>query len=177
MRIVLCGYMGSGKSLIGKKLARKLHVDFVDLDQKIEEWTKKSIPDIFKEKGEIAFRRLEAEVLEACLLDNSDDVLSLGGGTPCYGVNLDRIKAQPETQMFYLKVSLEELTRRLFKERNARPLIRDIESVEKLEDYIRKHLFERQHFYYQSDVVVDTSALSVEEIVDQIIVEMKKAAE
>ena len=90
MKIVLLGYMASGKSSIGKKLAKILNVPFVDLDDLISEKEKLSIPEIFKTKGEIYFRKKEIENLEN-FFQKDKFVLAVGGGTPCYGNNMDLI--------------------------------------------------------------------------------------
>lgn len=168
MVVILCGYMGSGKSLIGKKLAVELDFSFVDLDDEIERQERLTIPEIFEQKGEIKFRKLESEVMQSCLLREENMVLSLGGGTPCYGNNMEVLKHHKKTVLFYLKVNLETLTERLYKEKHSRPLIQEIKTREKLNDFIRKHLFERQYFYYQCDVTIDTSELPPEEVVEEI---------
>jgi len=169
MIIVLCGYMGSGKSLIAKKLAEEISFDFMDLDQEIEKNQEMKISEIFSTKGEISFRKTETEVLKTCLNTKKNTVLALGGGTPCYGKNLQIIKENPNTTLVYLKVNLETLTNRLFSEKDERPLLKTIESKEKLDDFIRKHLFERQYYYMQSDFKVESSTLSPAEIVKEIV--------
>ncbi|WP_121666460.1 shikimate kinase [Mesonia aquimarina] len=168
MKIVLCGYMGSGKSNVGELLANKLRYDFIDLDKKIEAVEGKSIPKIFSEKSEIYFRKKENEVLKSVLESKNKVVISLGGGTPCYADNLEQLKNDEEVYLIYLKVDLHTLTNRLSKEQENRPLLKNINSIDDLEDYIRKHLFERQFYYMQSDLIVDSSLLSVEEIAQQI---------
>lgn len=169
MTIVLSGYMGSGKSLIGNKLAQHLRLKFIDLDDEITSNQKMSIPEIFSEKGEIGFRKIEMEVLKRTLDTSKNIVLALGGGTPCYGTNINEIKNRKNTRLIYLKTDLEVLTERLFAEKDTRPLIKDIATKEELKDFIRKHLFERQHYYYQSDFTVDCSEAAPEEIVEHII--------
>lgn len=168
MIIVLCGYMGSGKSLIGRKLANELGFSFQDLDDEIEKEEKMKISQIFSEKGEIAFRKIEIDVLERRLKSEKNLVLALGGGTPCYGNNLETIKSNPDTHMIYLKVNLDTLTQRLFSERAKRPLLHEMDNEDKLYDYIRKHLFERQYYYMQSDFFVEASAKTPAEIVTAI---------
>lgn len=169
MKIVLCGYMGSGKSQVGRLLASKLGLVFFDLDVQIEKNQQKSVKKIFLEKGEIFFRKKENEVLKELLDAPESFILSLGGGTPCYADNLEILKNNKEVRLIYLKVELNELTKRLFNEKEKRPLISDQESRESLNDFIRKHLFERQYYYLQSDVVLDVSTLSIEETVNLLI--------
>ncbi len=169
MKIVLCGYMGSGKSQVGRLLASKLGLVFFDLDDQIEKNQQKSVKKIFLEKGEIFFRKKENEVLKELLAAPESFILSLGGGTPCYADNLEILKNNKEVRLIYLKVELNELTKRLFNEKEKRPLISDQESRESLNDFIRKHLFERQYYYLQSDVVLDVSTLNIEETVNLLI--------
>jgi shikimate kinase len=169
MKIVLCGYMGSGKSQVGRLLASKLGLVFFDLDDQIEKNQQKSIKKIFSEKGEIFFRKKENEVLKELLNAPENFILSLGGGTPCYADNLEILKNNKEVRLIYLKVELNELTKRLFNEKEKRPLISGQESRESLNDFIRKHLFERQYYYLQSDIILDVSELSIEETVNSLV--------
>lgn len=168
MKIFLTGYMGSGKSLIGKKLAERIDHDFIDLDDQIETIAGKTIHDIFQKKGELYFRKLETNVLKDILEDSSDLVVSLGGGTPCYGRNLEMIKETPNTKIIYLKASVEELTRRLFPEKIHRPVISHLETREALEEFIRKHMFERGYYYHQSDIIVNVDNTSPADILKEI---------
>lgn len=169
MKIVLCGYMGSGKSQVGRLLASKLGLVFFDLDDQIEKNQQKSIKKIFSEKGEIFFRKKENEVLKELLNAPENFILSLGGGAPCYADNLEILKNNKEVRLIYLKVELNELTKRLFNEKEKRPLISGQESRESLNDFIRKHLFERQYYYLQSDIILDVSELSIEETVNSLV--------
>lgn len=169
MKIVLCGYMGSGKSQVGRLLASKLGLVFFDLDDQIEKNQQKSIKKIFSEKGEIFFRKKENEVLKELLNAPENFILSLGGGTPSYADNLEILKNNKEVRLIYLKVELNELTKRLFNEKEKRPLISGQESRESLNDFIRKHLFERQYYYLQSDIILDVSELSIEETVNSLV--------
>ena len=91
MILVLMGYMGSGKSTLGRKLSEILGFSFIDLDDFITTNESMEIKEIFNKKGEIYFRKKETEYLTKLLEENNDLVLSLGGGTPCYGKNLDII--------------------------------------------------------------------------------------
>lgn len=169
MNIILCGYMGSGKSLIGRKLSEKMAKNFLDLDEEIVRKKNTEIYNIFSEKGEIYFRKVEIEVLKETLKQLKNSVLALGGGTPCYGNNLEEIKTTPNTVLVYLKMNIEPLTNRLWKNKNGRPLLKNIQTQEKLNEYIRKHLFERQFYYLQSDLKIDVSNQSPDEIVNAIV--------
>ncbi|WP_037319888.1 shikimate kinase [Salegentibacter sp. Hel_I_6] len=169
MKIFLTGYMGSGKSVIGEKLAKKLNYKYVDLDDQIEVIQGKSINDIFEDRGELYFRKLESQILDDILEDNSNMIISLGGGTPCYGNNFDRICEQKDTTTVYLKASVQTLTDRLFVEKIHRPVISHLETREALEEFIRKHVFERAYYYMQSDITVNVDEKNPELIVKQII--------
>jgi len=145
MKIVLLGYMGSGKSTVGKVLAQRLGMSFLDLDDYIETRLGMPVSRIFSEKGELFFRKKEHEYLKEVLQDPADTVLALGGGTPCYSGNMETLLAHtPNT--FYLMLPIGELVTRLRSEKAARPLIRDIPDGE-LPTFIGKHLFERRNFY------------------------------
>ena len=169
MKIILLGYMGSGKTMVGRVLSEKTGLSFVDLDQEISEREGKSIPEIFRTSGEIYFRKREGEVLQELLHSKEDFVLALGGGTPCYGSNLANLKANNEVELVYLKTSLQELLNRLATEREQRPVISHLDSPELLEDFVRKHLFERTYYYNQSDLIISTDGKMPEEIAGEIL--------
>ncbi|SHJ30495.1 shikimate kinase [Pseudozobellia thermophila] len=152
MKIVLLGYMGSGKSTIGKLLAQNMKLQFLDLDDCIEEGEGMDIPEIFKSKGELYFRKREFHYLEEVLNGKDNFVLSTGGGTPCYGKNMETILGATNN-VVYLKVSIPGLVARLSKEKSERPLIRDIPD-EELPEFIGKHLFERNAFYNRAHCIV-----------------------
>lgn len=169
MKIFLSGYMGTGKSLIAQHLSETLQVPLVDLDDQISMIEGQSISEIFKQKGELYFRKMEARVLEDVLNEPSSLVVALGGGTPCYGINMELIKSFPDSTMVYLKASVGFLTERLFSEKDTRPLINHLNNKEDLEDFIRKHLFERGYFYNQSDFIVNVENKDARRIVTEIL--------
>lgn len=164
--------MGSGKSAVGEALAEKLNLAFLDLDEEISREEKLSIPEIFTQKGEIYFRRKESEILQGLLEQEESFILALGGGTPCYGKNLQLLKEAADTTLIYLKTGLFQLKQRLLSEKDKRPLIKDLESPEILEDFIRKHLFERTFYYNQSDLIIATDDKTIPEIVSEITLEL-----
>ena len=165
MNISLIGYMGSGKSTIGKSLAKKINFEFVDLDQLIEQKIDSSISIYFKEKGEIAFRKLEHQTLqEAMLLQNT--VLSVGGGTPVYYNNMDIINASSFS--IYLQTSIAELSARLMKNKSSRPLISHL-TEENLHEFVAKHLFERRPYYEQAQLIFNTQDLQPNDIIALLI--------
>lgn len=169
MKIILSGYMGSGKSIVGKVLSQKTGLPFIDLDDQIIKKEGREIPEIFKNSGEIYFRKREGEVLLELLESNEDFILALGGGTPCYGRNLAALKGSEEVKLIYLKTSLQELLKRLYGERAQRPVISHLDTPELLEDFIRKHLFERAYYYNESEYIVSTDAKTTEEVADEIL--------
>ncbi|MEK6616439.1 MAG: shikimate kinase, partial [Bacteroidota bacterium] len=133
MKIFLIGYMGSGKSTVGKRLAEKLsrkeetNFDFIDFDKHIEKGTGKTITEIFASDGEEKFRMLEYEYLKK-LLNKENSVISLGGGTPCFHNTIQLINKNGIS--VYLEMSLNALVARLSKAKNKRPLIRDLNEVD-----------------------------------------------
>lgn len=169
MKIFLTGYMGSGKSLISQHLSEKLQIPLVDFDDQISLIERQSISEIFERKGELHFRKLESRILEDVLNEPGSLIVSLGGGTPCYGINMELIKSFPKAKMVYLKASVEFLTERLFLEKDARPLINHLTSKNDLEDFIRKHLFERGYYYNQSDIIVDVEDKDPKAILTEIL--------
>ena len=167
MKIILLGYMGSGKTTIGIQLAKKLFLNFTDLDEFIEEKEQKSIKEIFEQKGEIYFRKIEHKYLKQFIKENESYVLSLGGGTPCYAGNLDLILNDKNNLSFYLRGSISTLFKRLSKNKFKRPLINDL-SDNQLTEYIAKHLFERGLFYDKATYKISIDDKEVQEIVTEI---------
>ena len=152
MKIVLLGYMASGKSSIGKTLSKKLSLRFIDLDDYIIEKENMSIADLFKQKGEIYFRRIESKYLIEILSKDNDFILSLGGGTPCYGNNMNEINKQ-DTISVYLQGSIPTISKRLINDKSKRPLI-SILGDDKITEFVAKHIFERLPFYEQAKMKI-----------------------
>lgn len=163
--------MGSGKSTVGQHLANVLNIPFYDLDQEIEKELKNTIPEIFKDKGEIFFRKTEYEVLVSRLENTNNYVLALGGGTPCYGNVMQLINKRNDVVSIFLHMPVKELTERLFSEKTKRPLIAHLETKEELNDFIRKHIFERNFYYNQADSKVQANA-TIEKIVSEIVLQL-----
>jgi len=167
MKIILLGYMGSGKSTVGHHLANKLYLTFTDLDNHIEKKENKTISEIFNEKGEIYFRKKEHEYLKQFINENDSYVLSLGGGTPCYSENIDFITNEENLFSFYLQASIHTLHKRLSENNSKRPLLSSL-SGQGLTEYIAKHLFERSVFYEQALHRISINSKSVDAIVTEI---------
>lgn len=166
MKLVLLGYMGCGKSAISKALSSALNLKRIDLDDYIEAKEEQTIANVFANKGEIYFRKLETACLLE-LLDSKDEfILSLGGGTPCFGDNMELIN-QKSTSV-YLSANIPTLVGRLLPEKKKRPLIARILD-EELPEFIGKHLFERRHFYLQAKLAVSVDHKQVSVIAEEII--------
>ena len=159
--------MGSGKSTIAKALAKELGINAKDLDEQIEAQVGLSVPEIFEQKGELFFRKKESQVLEDEINSDVDGILALGGGTPCYGNNMDSILSQENVRSIYLKASISSLTKRVLSDSSERPLIKGIKT-EDIPEFIGKHLFERMPFYERADLIVNVDQKSVEEVVGEI---------
>lgn len=166
MKIALLGYMGSGKSAVGKALAESLGLPFFDLDILMEDDLEQKIREVFETKGEIYFRKAESRVLEDFLTQHASFVLATGGGTPCYSNNLKNLEDAGVT-MIYLNVQISILAGRLREEKAKRPLISHLNDSDLIE-FIGKHIFERSPYYHQAQVVIDTGERPVEEIVTLI---------
>ncbi|WP_179320267.1 shikimate kinase [Winogradskyella helgolandensis] len=169
MIIVLIGYMGSGKSTLGKELATVLNYSFLDLDDYISDKENTSISNLFKMKGEIYFRKKETEYLKELINTSENLVLALGGGTPCYGTNMDLLTGNTDLVSFYLKLSIPLLAKRLFKEREKRPLISHLNTETELLEFIGKHLFERTQYYSKSQFTLNTDNKTKQEILEDLV--------
>jgi shikimate kinase len=172
MKLVLIGYMGSGKSLAGKQLSKSLKFNFIDLDNEIESDEKDSIKNIFSQKGEIYFRKKEAEITYKLINSEEDFVLALGGGTPCYGSMMVDLISTEGLMTIYLKTSHESLTNRLFPEIESRPLISHLQTKSELNDFVRKHLFERSVYYNRAEMIIDIGEVTVDKVVENIVAQL-----
>jgi shikimate kinase len=155
--IYIIGFMGSGKSTAGKKLTSLLSWSFIDLDKRIEEYIGKTIPEIFSQFGEDYFRDVEEEVLKS-LRNQTNTVISTGGGTPCHGSNMEYMLETGLT--IYLKLTPEQLKSRLSESTGERPLIKDI-SHEGLLGYIEEKLAFREIFYKRADIIMEGIDLDI----------------
>lgn len=165
-KVVLIGYMGSGKSVVSQKLSKKIGVEYLELDKLIEKKENKSIAAIFETKGELYFRKLENQLFKEILSNKSNIVISTGGGTPCYFNNHTLLNSE-NCVSFYLKASIETLYERLLVEKENRPLIANLASDE-MNEFIAKHLFERSYFYHQATFTITVDGKSIGEIVSEI---------
>jgi len=168
MKVILIGYMGSGKTSVGKLLAENLQLPFLDLDAEIEKALEMTVSDIFETKGEVFFRRMENKIFKELLSTLDSFVLATGGGTPCYADSLEAMLSADNAITIYLKTPISVLANRLYNERIQRPLIAHIETFENLIEFIGIHVFERAHCYNQAEIVLDCDAKHPKEIVESI---------
>lgn len=166
-KILILGYMGSGKSVIGNSVGKRLQIPFYDLDNLIENRQQMSISEIFKQKGEIYFRRIEHQIFTEMIKQDETFVLSLGGGTPCYANN-HLLLSGDNIASVYLNASIATLHTRLISERRNRPLIAHLDDDE-FKEYIAKHLFDRSYFYNQATYKILVNSKTPEEITSEII--------
>lgn len=155
IRIILIGYMGAGKTTVGKALAAELGVPFYDLDWYITTRYRRSVPEIFDERGEEGFRELERKMLHEAA-EFEDIVLSCGGGTPCFFDNMEYMNTLADT--IYLKAAPEVLAMHLLMGKGKRPLIEG-KSPEELRAYILESLQAREPFYNMAKYTLDVSLL------------------
>ena len=165
-KVILIGYMGSGKSVVSKKLAEQIEISVVELDEMIEEKCDMSIEEIFSSKGELFFRKQEHQLFLELLSDEKNMVISTGGGTPCYFNNHELLNGDNVISI-YLKASIDTLYNRLLKGKQKRPLIANLDDNE-IKEFIAKHLFDRSFYYNQATFKVNVDTKSIDEIVDEI---------
>lgn len=164
--LFLIGYMGCGKSTVGRKLARRLGWRFADTDALVEEAEGASVADIFHYEGEERFRKVEREVLERLLAADEPTVVSTGGGLPAWSDNMERMNAAGET--VYLQRSAEGIARRLTPYgRRKRPKLRGL-SDEELVPFMERDMALRAPFYERAQLVLSCDALSDEAVLDRI---------
>lgn len=161
MKIFLIGFMGSGKTTLGRLLADELQTSFIDLDERIERDQGMSVSRIFAEKGEDFFRELEASVLRNIVSGENDFVMACGGGTPCFHQNMAFMNK--EGIPVWLDTPREVLAERLLSAPDQRPLISGL-SREQLRTFISERLEQRMQWYGQARLVIDPSKFSIKDI-------------
>lgn len=164
MRIYLIGYMGCGKSTLGKKLAKRLNVQFIDMDDYLEARNYKTIPQIFAEEGEDAFRIKERKALEE-LVEFTDVVIATGGGAPCFFDNMDLMNRTGKT--LFLNMAPSILASRLLQSKTDRPLIRGKSKAE-LIDFIDETLKKRRPFYEKAHYQITNPDIGLNNLLELI---------
>ncbi len=165
MRIILVGFMGAGKTVVGKTIAKKLNINFIDIDLEIEKREGKNISSIFKEYGEIYFRNIETNMLKEFLTMN-DVIISTGGGVVTIDENCRLIKK--ENNVIFLDASVDTIYKHLLKCIDKRPLLKDSKN---LKESISQLLSKRYNRYKDvSTITIDTNGKNIEQVVSQVLV-------
>ncbi|NLZ96265.1 MAG: shikimate kinase [Bacteroidales bacterium] len=172
-RVFLIGYMGVGKTTIGKLLSKELGVQFIDLDKSIESRYHKTIQEIFAEKGEKKFRSIERDMLREVATFESV-LIATGGGAPCFYDNMDIMNQQGIT--IYLKASVDQLVMRLLASKNVRPIIQG-KSPDELKSFVKAHLAEREVYYTKAKLTCLTEQLVTHKHVKAIVAIIREMLE
>ena len=173
IRIILIGYMGAGKTTVGKELAKSLGLSFYDLDWYIESRMRKTVKQIFDEGGEETFRTVERNMLHE-VAEFENVVISCGGGTPCFFDNMDYMNRQGDT--IYLQASPEVLVQHLQMGKGVRPLLKD-KTGDELLQHITTHLKEREPYYLKAKHILNVNVMDSFDKIDEHIEKIKTMLE
>ncbi len=154
-RIIIIGYMGAGKTTVGKTLAQELNLPFYDLDWYIESRMRKTVKEIFDERGEEGFRLIEHNLLHE-VAEFEDVIISCGGGAPCFYDNIDYMNQQGDT--VYLKATPEVLYGHLKMGKSVRPLLEN-KTQEEVKDFIYEQLKIREPYYNKAKYILDVNLM------------------
>ncbi len=165
MKIFLIGFMGAGKSFWGQQLAQKIGVPFFDLDEQVINAEEKDINQIFQEHGEEYFRIKEKEVLHILSESHESFVMACGGGTPCYFNNIEYMNRNGISVWINTPVPL--LVDRLLKEKEHRPLLKDLSETE-LKNFIAKKLADRRIYYEQASLFLEEENITLDHFIKKI---------
>lgn len=152
--------MGSGKTTVGRALARRYGIEHIDLDWRIEQRFRTKIADMFAEIGEDGFRQRERNMLHE-VMGMEDVVVSVGGGTPCFFDNMEQMNASGQT--IYLQCDVDVLVERIMRSQNKRPIVAN-KTREELMVFVADHLTEREGFYLQAQCVCNVEELELGEL-------------
>ena len=169
MKIFLIGFMGCGKSTLGKKLAAKMSYEFIDLDHQLEKELGMSIGQYFAEHGEAAFREQEKKTLQGYAYPGNV-VVATGGGAPCYFDNMDWMNQNGTT--VYISLAPAALAKRLESGKDKRPLLKDL-TEEEMIAFIEGKLAEREEFYQAAQIIANGINLSPDTLRAQLLAEGK----
>jgi shikimate kinase len=163
MRVFIVGYMGAGKTTVGKRLGRRTGMPHIDLDDAFEERFRYSIPSFFDRFGEEKFREFEHECLKWIIRENARAVISTGGGTPCHHGNMALMNASGIS--IYLKMHPASLAKRLRSARRLRPLVRDVH-YDDMQAFVEEQLAVREEFYERADITVKGEDVDLDVLVE-----------
>lgn len=166
--IALIGFMGVGKTAVGKVLAVKLDKQFVEMDDLIVRRAGKSIPEIFQQDGEITFREFEIEVTRE-LSGEKNMVIACGGGVVLNKINTDRLSS--ESVIVYLTAAPDVILRRVSRGRSNRPLLNVSHRTERINELL---IFRQPYYGRTADITVDTSKLGINTVANKIIVKLRE---
>ena len=164
MKIFLVGYMASGKTTVAKKLAKKLGLEFVDLDKEIVRAAEMNIPEIFKVRGEMAFRKMEQKQLRKWMAKDGF-VMACGGGTPCFYESMDEMKAAGTT--VYLQMTPKAVVDRVQSAKEERPILKGL-SNEKMLEKVTGQIEKRERFYSKAEWTVNGVNLDLDELAGMV---------
>lgn len=168
-RIFLTGYMGAGKTTVGKELAERTGLSFIDLDVFIEERYHRTVSRLFAEYGEDKFRDIERRLLHE-VAEFEDIIISTGGGTPCFFDNMEFMNAAGKT--VYLQVSVDELAARLETCRHTRPVLQN-RTGEELKSFITESLQKRLPFYEKAQMIFPAETMLTYEDIVKVVDDLK----
>ena len=166
--IALIGFMGTGKTAVGKVLAERLDKEFVELDSLIEQKAGKTIPEIFNQDGEVTFRELEIEVTRE-VAERKNTVIACGGGVVLNEINIERLRK--ECIIVYLTASPRVILKRTLSNENERPLLEVSNKAQRIQELLR---FRKPFYERAADIKIDTSKLDISSAVEQIIKKVKE---
>lgn len=167
MKLFLIGYMGCGKSSLGRKLAKAADMEFVDMDSLIEQREGAAVSDIFRYEGEEYFRGLERAIIDELSVSDGDMIISTGGGAPAWQDNMAKINSVG--QSFYLRRTAEQIASRLSPHgRQKRPKLRGLND-EELVTFMRENMAEREPYYMQATHCIDCAERSDAELIEYIL--------
>jgi shikimate kinase len=169
-RIIIIGYMGSGKTTVGHALSQDLNLPFYDLDWYIESRMHSTVKEIFDTKGEEGFRRIEHNMLHE-VAEFEDVIISCGGGTPCFFDNMDYLNQQGET--VFLKCTPDVLYQHLKMGKTVRPLLLN-KTPEEVREFINVQLKEREPFYNKAKHIIDVTVMDNREKIKITVDTIKK---
>ena len=167
-KIILLGYMGSGKTSVGRLLNMTLNLPFYDLDNYLEQKFNTPVNSIFNLKGELYFRDEERKALEELLESDEQMIISLGGGTPCYHDTMRYLNSITHVKTFYLQADVNTISKRLELEKKSRPLVSHLNDFDDIQEFVGKHLFERNQFYMKADFKIMTKKKSIKNIAAEL---------